>query len=289
MAPLAVVQFALPFPVNLVNNSNFSLQLDAVHRSQLFCPEASILAALLVVAMAVVLFNTITKVDPRIPRGFLPLVLLFLGLASTLSSSVIVLLPLIVIIIFYFGGARLSRVIPYTLIGSVAVAAFYGLAYVGRVNSGDAGGSVIVRTISVMAGLKMFTSHWLVGNGLGSNREVAYQDVYLFERWLGYPVFKPGIDSFQIALMNEMGVIAALLSGFALIILFRRARDSRIQSGQRILAVFGAVVWVVAFFTTGYRGLQYCWLFFPAAYAVGLARPQSVGQQIGRRAHPAHS
>jgi uncharacterized membrane protein YozB (DUF420 family) len=83
---------------------------------------------------------------------------------------------------------------------------------------------------------------------------------------------KTGIDSFQISLMAEMGVIPGLFS-IALVVTCYRALKRRARSMQgatALIAMLSISVSFVSLLTAGYRGLAYCWLSLPAGYVVYL-------------------
>lgn len=277
LAPLAAIQFLSPVPISFINNTNYSLQFG-IHRAQLFAPEASILAALYVVALCLAIYNAYLKIEPRIPSNTGAFVLLTIGLASTVSTSAFIVLPPLLMMTFSFCGVPLRSLIRYMALGVALLVAFYFLEYQDRVSSGDTTGSTLIRLASMAAGIQIIFQHSMTGLGLGMNKTVADAIAVIYASWAHELINKPGIDSFQISLMAEMGISPGFLSALMVVVCYRCLAAHRIVIGQinrplsavALVALLSICVWVISLLTSGYRGLAYCWLFFPAGYMVHL-------------------
>lgn len=276
LGPIALLQFLSPVPITLLNNTNYHLQIGAVHRAQLFAPEASLLAAMYVIAISVAIYSARRNLDPGGPYGGWSIASMIIGLGTTVSTSAIALLPAMLLLIFKLTGASWRSLLKYIFLVSVLLPIFYFLLYRDRVASGDSTTSIIFRLASMVVGMQVVAQHIWTGLGLGMSSTVSDLVTTLYLEWSGQLDQKPGVDSFQLALAAEMGILPAIISVGALWIFFRTIRIRR--EGQKIfelLAMFGIAVWVVSLLTSGYRGLPYCWLFFPAAYALFFRTRQS--------------
>jgi hypothetical protein len=276
LGPIAVVQFLSPIQITLINNTNFSLQYS-LHRAQLFAPEASILAALYILAICLAIYNSYTRIEPRMPGNLWSFLSLSMGLATTISTSAFVVLPPLLLLIFRLSGVSWKRLMRYMVLGSIVLALFYLIEYQDRVSSGDSTNSSLVRIASIVAGIRVIFQHWTTGLGLGMNKTVADAIALIYVAWTHDLIKKPGIDSFQISLMAEMGVLPGLFSLILLTVCYRtvKAKVSATTSATRLVAMLSICVWFISLLTSGYRGLVYCWLFFPAGYVVYLqARPR---------------
>jgi len=269
MGPLAVLQFLSPFEISLINNSNYALQ-TGLHRAQLFAPEASILAALYVVAICLTIFNTFRHVEPGLRGDSLTYSSLLAGLATTVSTSALLVLPPLLLFIFRICGVSWKTLVKFLFIGGILLAIFFVAEYQDRVASGDSTSSALLRFASMLAGLQIVLQHWLTGLGLGMNKTVGDAVKLIYFAWTKEVVDKPGIDSFQLSLMAETGVFPGIISIAILIVCYRVVKD-RLGNHSNvavITAMMAICIWFVSLLTSGYRGLAHCWLCFPAGYVV---------------------
>jgi hypothetical protein len=282
LSPLAVIQFLSPIPIPLVNNTNYALE-TGLHRAHLFAPEASILAALYLVAICLTTFNSIRRVEERIPRDTLSIVSLFAGLATTVSTAALTLLPPLLLYILRKCGVSWGRLIRYVVLGALLLTVFFFVEYQDRVASGDSTSSTLLRFASMVAGAQAIMSHWITGLGLGMNRNVALAIKLIYFEWTHILTEKPGIDSFQLSLMTEMGVLPGVFSVAVLVVCFKSLRRILNTSPgiSELISIFGICLWFVSLLTSGYRGLAHCWLYFPAGYVVFLRNIKSTAIPTG--------
>lgn len=268
LGPLAVIQFVSPFQIVLANNTNYYI-VKELHRTPLFTPEASILAALYVIAISVAIYNSYTRIEPRMSVGVPSYVSMVAGLATTVSTSVFIVLPPLLLFTFRLCGVSWKTLIRIASVGVVILGAFYIVVYGSRVSGGDSGSSSLLRLASVLGGIYVILQHWMTGLGLGMNKNVeeAVKVIYLA---LAHTVAKkPGIDSFQIGLMAEMGVLPGIFS-FVFILACYRTLKRKVQGTTALIAMLAISVSFVSLLTSGYRGLAYCWISLPAGYIVYL-------------------
>ncbi len=265
LGPVAAIQFLSPFQITLINNTNFSLQY-ALHRAQIFTPESSILAALFVLAICVAAYNSYTRIEPHMPGRLGSFLSLSAGLASTISTAAFVVLPPLLLLIFRLCGISWKRLMQYMAAGLALLTLFYIVEYKARVSSGDSPYSMLIRVASIIAGVEVMLRHWITGLGLGLNKTVADAIALIYVAWTHDLINKPGIDSFQISLMAEMGALPGIISLILMVVCYRAAKvtATAARSVTPLVAIFAICVWFISLLTSGYRGLAYCWLFFPA-------------------------
>ncbi len=274
LGPIAVLQFLSPVPIALANNSNYFL-VSELHRTSLFTPEPSILAALYVIAISLAIYNSYTRIEPRIPSDFTAYVAMVAGLTTTLSTSMVIVLPPLLLYIFRLCGVPWKTLIRYAALGSVVLVAFYFVGYESRVSGGDSSSSSLLRLASVLGGMYVILQHSLTGLGLGMNKNVEDAVKIIYFALSHNIIKKSGIDSFQIGLMAEMGVLPGVFS-IAFVVVCYKTLKKRVRSIQgataltALIAMLAISVAFVSLLTSGYRGLAYCWLSLPAGYAVYL-------------------
>ncbi|MGO9993740.1 MAG: hypothetical protein ACLPTF_14680 [Steroidobacteraceae bacterium] len=271
LGPLAVLQFLSPVQITLANNTNYFI-VSELHRTALFAPEASILAALYVIAISLAIYNSYTRIEPRIPAGVASYVSMVAGLATTLSTSVFIVLPPLLLFTFRLCGVSWKTLIRYAALGSVVMAAFYFVAYESRVSAGDSTSSTLLRFASVLGGIYIILQHSITGLGLGMNKNVEDAVKVIYFALTHNIIKKAGIDSFQIGLMAEMGVLPGLFSIAFVVVCYKtlKKRASSIQGATALIAMLTICLSFVSLLTSGYRGLAYCWLSLPAGYVVYL-------------------
>lgn len=289
LAPLAILQFVSPIPTTLANNTNYAIQ-PAYHRTALFCPEASILAALYVVALCLAIFNSFRKIDENLPANSPSILWLVAGLATTISTSAVTVLPPLVLYILRICGVPWRTLVRYLAVSAILLAGFYFAVYATRVQNGDSTSSALLRFASMVAGGQVILKHWATGLGLGMNKNVADAVKLIYFAWTRNVVEKPGIDSFQLSLTAEMGFAPGLISIGILVYCIRLLNQRRFQKSGTIdlLAIAAVCLWLVSMLTSGYRGLVYCWLYFPIGYVVFLqARKLPTAATTENRVGPA--
>jgi hypothetical protein len=273
LGPLAVIEFLSPVQITLTNNTNYAIQ-TGLHRTQLFCPEASILAALYVVALCITIFNSFKRAEASIPGDKSTYFWLIVGLATTVSTSAVAVLPPLLFYTLRICGIPWRTLVKYAAVSLLLLVIFYFTIYGNRINSGDSTSSTLLRLASMVAGGEVVLQHGLTGLGLGMNKRVADAVKLIYFAWTHNVVDKPGIDSFQLSLTAEMGLSPGIVS-VAILVYCYRALKRRIhaQAGLvDLLAVATICLWLVSMLTSGYRGLVYCWLIFPMGVAVFLRR-----------------
>ena len=271
LGPLAVLQFISPIQITLANNTNYFI-VSALHRTALFTPEASILAALYVIAISLAIYNSYTRIEPRLPSDFTSYVSMVAGLATTVSTSMVIVLPPLLLFIFRLCGVPWKALLRYAVVGSVVLAVFYFVGYESRVSGGDSSSSSLLRLASVLGGMYVILQHSITGLGLGMNKNVEDAVKVIYFALSHTIIKKSGIDSFQIGLMAEMGVLPGVFSIAFVVVCYKtlKKRVSSIQGVTALIAMLAICVSFVSMLTSGYRGLAYCWLSLPAGYAVYL-------------------
>lgn len=271
LGPLAILQFLSPVQILLANNSNYFI-VSELHRTSLFTPEPSILAAIYVIAITLAIYNSFTRIEPRIPGSVASYFFLVAGLSTTVSTSMVIVLPPLLLFVFRVCGVSWRALIRYAAFGSVVLAAFYFAGYQSRVSGGDSGSSTLLRLASMLGGLYIILQHSVTGLGLGMNKNVEDSVRLIYFALTHNITNKSGIDSFQIGLMAEMGVSPGLLCIAFLVVSYRtlKRKTNLITDPTRLIAMLGITVSFVSLLTSGYRGLAYCWLSFPAGYIVAL-------------------
>jgi hypothetical protein len=273
LGPLAVLQFLSPVQITLANNINYFI-VSELHRTALFTPEASILAALYVIAISLAIYNSYTRIEPRIPAAVASYVSMVAGLATTLSTSMLIVLPPLLLFTFRLCGVSWKTLIRYAALGSVVLAAFYFVGYESRISGGDSSSSTLLRFASVLGGIYIILQHSITGLGLGMNKNVEDAVKVIYFALTHNITKKTGIDSFQIGLMAEMGVLPGLFSIAFVVVCYKtlkkKASSIPIQGATALIAMLAICVSFVSLLTSGYRGLAYCWLSLPAGYVVYL-------------------
>jgi hypothetical protein len=271
LGPLAVLQFISPVQITLANNTNYYI-VKELHRSALFTPEASILAALYVIAISMAIYNSYTRIEPRMSVGVASYISMVAGLATTLSTSVFIVLPPLLLFTFRLCGISWKTLIRYASVGFVVLVAFYLVAYGSRVSGGDSSSSTLLRFASVVGGIYIILQHSITGLGLGMNKNVEDAVKVIYFALAHTITKKAGIDSFQIGLMAEMGVLPGIFSMVFVVACYKtlKRKASSIQGSTALIAMLAISVSFVSLLTSGYRGLAYCWLSLPAGYVVYL-------------------
>jgi hypothetical protein len=271
IAPLALAQFLSPVLVTLANNSNYFIVRE-LHRTALFTPEASVLAALYVIAICISVYNSFKSIEPRLPSSIASYAWMIVGLVTTLSTSMVILLPPLLLFICLLCGISWKTLMRYSAIGVLVLVAFYLVGYQERVSGGDSSSSSLLRAASILAGIYIILQHAAFGLGLGMNKTVEDSVKLIYFALSHNVVKKSGIDSFQVSLMAEMGVLPGILAIMFSVGSYRMLRKNRFLSNgtTSLIAMFSICVSFVSLLTSGYRGLAYCWLSFPAGYAVYL-------------------
>jgi hypothetical protein len=283
---VGVCQFLLgPQYFNFINNKNFSL--IPVKKAFGFTPEASILAGLLVIAIAVVLFLLKRKDCRNYFRKFhnkslivsqnkllLLLMILVTGFIATLSSSVIVVLPIVIMYLYvkmYNVEKLLKTIFTEGLVFVVIILVFYFGFWENRWETGDASGSMVMRAASMIAALETFFQNWLIGVGLGNTSEAVTETTtgWIDKIMPGLPV-KSGVDSFPLHLMVEQGIVAFLLIVYSVRWGWKgiNRKMMRINPMLPLLSVILFSSFIVGLLTVGYRGLYHLWLIFPFSVAI---------------------
>ena len=281
LGPLAVLQFLSPVKITLANNTNYYI-VSELHRTALFAPEPSILAALYVIAISFAIYNAHTRIEPRIPAGVPSFVSMVAGLATTLSTSMLIVLPPLLLFTFRLCGVSWKTLMRYAALGSVLLIAFYFVGYSSRVSGGDSTSSTLLRFASVLGGLYIILQHSITGLGLGMNKNVedAVKVIYFA---LSHTITKKaGVDSFQIGLMAEMGVLPGLISLVFFVVCYRtlKKKAASVQGTTALIAMMMICVSLVSLLTSGYRGLAYCWLSLPAGYIVYLRNKRKADRPV---------
>jgi hypothetical protein len=287
LGPLAVFQFISPVQITLANNTNYFL-VKELHRTALFAPEASVLAALYVIAISVAIYNSYTRLEPRMSLGVASYVSMMVGLATTLSTSTFVVLPPLLLFTFRLCGVAWKRLLRYAALGSVLLTFFYIVAYGSRVAEGDSSSSSLLRLASILGGIYIILQHWVTGLGLGMNKNVEDAVKVIYFALTHDIIKKTGIDSFQIGLMAEMGVLPGIISIALVVGSYRtlKRKASSIQGTTGLVAMLSISVSFVSLLTSGYRGLAYCWLALPAGYIVYLRKNGAAAKPLSESMAP---
>jgi hypothetical protein len=247
----------------------------------LFTPEPSILAALYVLALCIAIYNSYTRIEPRMPGSKASLFVLIAGLATTLSSSVVIVLPPLVAFILHLCGVAWKTLFRYAAIGLIVLIVFYFVGYQERVSGGDSSSSILLRFASVLAGIYIILQHAATGLGLGMNKTVEDSVKLIYFALAHNVVKKSGIDSFQIGLMAETGVLPGLICLGFMRSCYRTLKRNigRPADSTALIAMLGVCISFVSLLTSGYRGLAYCWLIFPAGYVVAFQRQRGLAAE----------
>jgi hypothetical protein len=287
LGPLAVLQFISPVQVPLANNTNYFIVAE-LHRTSLFTPEPSILAALYVVAICVAIYNSYTKIEPLIPGSAASYVFMIAGLATTLSNSMVIVFPPLLAFIFLLCGVPWRTLMRYAVVGAVVLVVFYLVGYQDRVEGGDSSSSTVLRFASMLGGIYIILQHAATGLGLGMNKNVEDSVKLIYFALTHNVIKKSGIDSFQIGLMAEMGVLPGIICIGLVVACYRtlRRKASLLMGSTALIAMLTICVSFVSLLTSGYRGLAYCWLAFPAGYAVLLRRKRNFHAPVYDSASP---
>jgi hypothetical protein len=134
----------------------------------------------------------------------------------------------------------------------------------------------------VLGGLYIILQHSITGLGLGMNKNVedAVKVIYFA---LSHTITKKaGVDSFQIGLMAEMGVLPGLISLVFFVVCYRtlKKKAASVQGTTALIAMMMICVSLVSLLTSGYRGLAYCWLSLPAGYIVYLRNKRKADRPV---------
>jgi hypothetical protein len=287
LSPLAVIQFLSPVPIILANNSNYFL-VSELHRTSLFTPEPSILAALYVIAISLAIYNSYTRIEPRMPSSAGAYICLVVGLATTLSTSMVIVLPPLLLFVFRVCGVPWKRLAGYIVLGSMVLGIFYYVGYQERVSSGDSSSSTLLRFASMLGGLYIILQHWMTGLGLGMNKNVEDSVKVIYFALSHNVIKKSGIDSFQIGLMAEMGVLPGIFGIAFVVVCYKtlKRKANLVTDSTALIAMLAISVSFVSMLTSGYRGLAYCWLSFPAGYVVYLRVRRKADRPILDSAEP---
>jgi hypothetical protein len=281
LGPLALIQFLSPFNITLANNTNYFI-VSELHRTALFAPEPSILAALYVIAISLAIYNSYTRIEPRMPSSAGSYIWMVVGLATTLSTSMVIVLPPLLLFVFRLCGVPWRTLIGYSVLGFLGLTVFYFVGYQDRVSGGDTSSSTLLRFASILGGLYVILQHWMTGLGLGMNKSIEDTVKIIYFALSHDMVKKSGIDSFQIGLMAEMGVLPGIFSIALLVVCYRtlKRKVSSVTGSTALIAMLAISVSFVSALTSGYRGLAYCWLSFPAGYVVYLRARRKADRPI---------
>lgn len=271
MTPIAILQFVSPYEIPLTNNVNYALSSGVQYRAWGFTPEASILAALYIVSIAMTLFNLCRRADPGIPGSIQTIVILSAGLYCTNSSSTLTLLPLIAVYVLLLCRVSWKYFTAAGVIGAVSGWLFYVTLYGIRIESGSTVSSVGIRLATDIVAVIIVAKNWATGLGPGMNND-ATDDVMMYFFLLTGHVgeTKEGFNNFVLAQMVELGVLPGILSIAGLFLLMRflwRRRDVPAEPID-FVCIFGVAICVIGSIIGGYRGLAVEWLYYPAAAAV---------------------
>jgi hypothetical protein len=164
----------------------------------------------------------------------------------------------------------------------VVLVAFYLIGYESRVSGGDSSSSTYIRFASMLGGIYIILQHSITGLGLGMNKNVEDSVRLIYFELTHQIVTKSGIDSFQIALMVEMGVLPGLFCLTFWVVSYRtlRKKINLTKDATALIAMLGICASFVSLLTSGYRGLAYCWLSFPAGYVVFLRARRKARQRV---------
>jgi len=274
----------------LVNNINFSL-IYGLNKASGFTPEASILAGLLIISLAIILL-LLSSESHRIyflkmqasslltDRSKLFIILFFLmtGLFSTLSTSVIIIIPAIVLFILIMMRRYLSflkKILIVCLLISIIIL-FYFFVWLQR-SSADTSGSMLMRGASMIIGAKIALENWTIGVGLGMTKDIIAEPVLqLLSRWGDVKLWigassKTGVDSFPLHLLAEQGFLAFILltiAGYWILSSYKKISSMEQNEMITMDIVIAFVSFIVGVASAGYRGLFHLWIFFPFAAAV---------------------
>jgi hypothetical protein len=82
--------------------------------------------------------------------------------------------------------------------------------------------------------------------------------------------------------MAEMGVLPGIFSIALLVVCYRtlKRKVSSVTGSTALIAMLAISVSFVSALTSGYRGLAYCWLSFPAGYVVYLRARRKADRPI---------
>jgi hypothetical protein len=176
----------------------------------------------------------------------------------------------------------------YAVLGAVVLVIFYFVGYQDRVEGGDSSSSTLLRFASMLGGIYIILQHAVTGLGLGMNKHVEDSVKLIYFALTHNIIKKSGIDSFQIGLMAEMGVLPGIICIGLVIACYRtlRKKASLLMGSTALIAMLTICVSFVSLLTSGYRGLAYCWLAFPAGYAVLLRRKRSFHARVYGSASP---
>lgn len=274
---------------HFINNQNFSL-VAPMRRAYGFTPEPSILGGLLVITIAIV-FNLFISDGHREffrstgsheilfskKKQLIFAVLLFMALVATGSSLVIIVLPLVISSVYVSvkGIRKLISNLPVIIIFMLLlIGPFYFFVWADRIQTGDAGGSMTIRAVTMSLGLSTALEHWITGVGLGMTGPVLGDKIMAALNAIPglYIAEKTGIDSFVIRMLLEQGILGLSLLCFSVYWLFiglRRAPTWRVPYPMvSLLSMISLVSLLIGAVSVGYRGLIHLWIFIPFAAAV---------------------
>jgi hypothetical protein len=268
---------------HFINNKNFGL-VSPMPRAYGLTPEPSILAGLLIIAMAIICYliydielrqifkgHGTSKIFHNKKTLFTAGLFLFIGLILTKSSLTLIVLPIIISFIFIIlNGLRRFLIILPKVIFLIAlfVLPSYYLFWAERIATGDASGSIVIRAISMFVGITVAIQHWVTGVGLGMTSLAVTENISrLLENypWI-YIGEKSGVDSFFIRFLLEQGILGLIL----LVMVFLWGVSFRKElSGWKIPIQMINIVLIISFASfivgaasVGYRGLIHLWIFF---------------------------
>jgi hypothetical protein len=272
----ASLLFGLPFGLPPLNNNSFSLASDSFgvddDRPFALCPEASVLASLLIPCFVLKMSQLFNSRRPPVGRWF-ELVVLASGLISCGSMSILISLPaaLVLAIVFTRGlRGRLTRTI-VLLIGVAALLTMVVIAWapaterlakmVDRVSTLSEDLSFITRLSGIVGAWRLFLDNPLLGSGVVPSPTLFA--MYLPEWGTQYEV-KMGADSILFGVLSGHGAIGAM-SLVGVIVLALRRSATLPEIGPMLP---GTVV--VALMQVGYMTIYHIWIILGIALSMGV-------------------
>jgi O-Antigen ligase len=257
----AVLTQATGLPLFLANNGNFSLD-SAVGRAAAFTPESSILAGLLLPALACVWLERNHRSSPvaSLLRSQGAFALLCAGLLAT-RSSMLLAAPAVLTLAALFASpdwraffVSAGRIL---IIAGAAGLVFMPL-YSARVEgANDAGWSRAWRILKIQTGLQIFEENLVLGSGPGYLSDPANFSRHLKipreMHWIRDP--QKGVDSTPVRILAEGGILGFLFVYYPLILFWRKMRSLACRAEFRPLFSLCLPLLFAQTVALGYRDL----------------------------------